>query len=60
MGALTPEPRTIVRVEGDHMDVGPDRWTLLARVADVSRSWLIEQGAIDPPRAEPARKRVAY
>jgi hypothetical protein len=58
MEALTPEPRTIVRIAGDHMGVGPDRWRLLARVVDVSRSWLIEQGAIDPPRAGPATERV--
>jgi len=46
---LTPEPRTVVRIEGDHMGLG-DKWKLLARVIDVSRSWLREQGAIDPPR----------
>jgi dienelactone hydrolase len=56
MEALTPEPRTIVRIEGDHMGRGAERWTLLARVVDVSRSWLVEQGAIDAPIAAPARR----
>jgi hypothetical protein len=55
MEALTPEPRTVVRVEGDHMGVGPDKWKLLARVVEVSRAWLLEQGAIDPAGPEPAR-----
>ncbi len=48
MEELTPAPRTIVRMEGDHMGVGPDRRKLLARVVGASRSWLEAQGAIDP------------
>jgi dienelactone hydrolase len=53
MEALTPAPRTIVHIEGDHMGIGRDRWKLLARVVDVSRSWLVQQGAIDPPQGVP-------
>jgi len=53
--ALTPEPRTVVLIEGDHMGVGTERWKLLARVVDVTRAWLLEQGAIDPPSPQPAR-----
>jgi dienelactone hydrolase len=49
MAELTPEPRTVLEIEGDHMGVGPDRWALLARVVDESRSWLVEEGAIEPP-----------
>lgn len=60
MEALVPEPRTIVRIAGDHMGRGPDKWKLLERVASVSRSWLLEQGAIDPPGAEAAGKRVGF
>lgn len=57
METLTPAPRTIVRIQGEHMGVGPDRRKLLARVAEVSRFWLLEQGAIDPPRVTPASER---
>ena len=57
LAALTPEPRTIVRIEGDHMGVGPDKWKLLGRVIDVTRAWLLEQGAIEPTQATPARPR---
>jgi dienelactone hydrolase len=55
MEALTPEPRTVVRIAGDHMGVGADRWKLLARVVDVTRAWLVEQGAIDPPSPQAVR-----
>lgn len=55
MAELTPEPRTVVRLEGDHMGVGANRRALLARVVEVSRSWLVEAGAIDLPPAATAR-----
>jgi dienelactone hydrolase len=48
MEELTPEPRTVIRMGGDHMGLGPDRWQLLERVVNVSREWLLDQGAIDP------------
>jgi dienelactone hydrolase len=51
LAQLTPEPRTVVLIQGDHMGVGPDRWKLLARVIEVTRSWLVEQGAIEPTGA---------
>ena len=54
LAALTPEPRTVLEVAGDHMGVGPEQWKLLRRVVDVSRAWLVEQGAIEPPRPAPA------
>jgi hypothetical protein len=47
LAELTPQPRKVVLIEGDHMGVGPDRWKILARVVDATRSWLIEQGAIE-------------
>ncbi|HEX9400471.1 MAG TPA: hypothetical protein VF912_10200 [Anaeromyxobacter sp.] len=56
---LTPEPRTVVRIEGDHMGLG-DKWKLLAHVIDVSRSWLLEQGAIDPARSGTVHGRVGW
>ena len=55
LAALAPEPRTVVRIEGDHMGVGPEKLKRLGRVVDVTRSWLLEQGAIDPPAPLPAR-----
>lgn len=55
MAELTPEPRTVVRMEGDHMGVGADRRKLLERVVQVSRAWLVETGAIDLPPAAPVR-----
>jgi hypothetical protein len=58
LSELTPEPRTVVHIPGDHMGVGPDKWRLLARVIDVSRSWLLEQGAIDPAPAQQAHGSV--
>ncbi len=55
LAALTPEPRTVILIEGDHMGVGPEKLDLLERVVELSRAWLLEQGAIDPPPAIPAR-----
>ncbi len=51
---LTPEPRTIIHIEGDHMGLGPEKRKLLARVVYVSRTWLVEQGAIDPAAVRPS------
>ena len=53
LAELTPEPRTVVVVEGDHLGVGADRSKLLRHVIEVSRAWLAEKGAIepDPPAA---------
>jgi hypothetical protein len=57
--ALTPEPRTVIVVEGDHMGVGAERWKLLEKVVGLSRSWLESEGAILPAgagsRSEPVR-----
>jgi dienelactone hydrolase len=45
---LTPEPRRIVVIEGDHMGVGTNKSKLLEKVVMTSRAWMIEQGAIAP------------
>lgn len=45
---LTPHPKTIVRLPGDHMGVGPDQRVLLATIIGTSRTWLIREGAINP------------
>lgn len=52
LAGLTPEPRTVVRIEGDHMGVGPEKAKLLARVVAETRAWLLGQGAIDVPHDE--------
>lgn len=57
LAELTPEPRTVIELAGDHMGVGPDRRKLLARVIDVSRAWLVDQGAIEPALASTAAGR---
>jgi hypothetical protein len=56
MRALTPEPRTVVLVEGGHMGVGARKRELLANVVAVSRRWLLEQGALAAARS-PVRPR---
>ena len=53
LSELTPEPRTVVVIEGDHMGLGPGKKKLLEKVVTISRAWMIEQGAIRPAR--PAR-----
>lgn len=56
--ALTPEPRTVVVVEGDHMGVGADRWKLLREVVAISRDWLAAEGAIVRAAGEPPPRRA--
>lgn len=48
---LTPAPRTDVRIGGDHMGVGAGKAEVLRRVVEASRSWLVAEGAIEPPGA---------
>lgn len=47
--ALTPEPKTIVILPGKHM--APKRTALMARIARISRDWLVEKGAANDPGA---------
>lgn len=49
MRRLAPEPCTAILFEGAHVGVGEDRRKLLERVVAASRSWLVAEGAIDPP-----------
>ena len=46
---LTPEPKTILRLPGDHMGIGPGQQALLDEIIRASRDWLRREGAIDPP-----------
>lgn len=50
--ALTPQPRTDVRIEGDHMGVGAGKVEVLRRVVDAARAWLVAEGAIEPPHGD--------
>jgi hypothetical protein len=59
MVELTPEPRTVVLLEGEHVGVGPDERKLLARVIEVTRTWLVEAGAIEPAPPGTAQHRAA-
>ncbi len=43
-----PEPKTVITFEGNHMGVGPDKMALLQRIIENSKTWLIENGAINP------------
>lgn len=43
---LTPEPKTIIRIAGDHIGTG-DRQTLLAEAMAATRRWLIAEGAVN-------------
>ena len=47
--ALTPEPRSVVEFDGDHMGVGEHQLTLLAQIIDTSAAWLIAEGAVTVP-----------
>lgn len=46
---LTPEPKTVVLLEGGHMGIGPGQQILLAKIIATSRAWLVAQGAINGP-----------
>jgi dienelactone hydrolase len=48
LAELTPEPRTVVVVEGDHVGLGPGKKKLLAKVVGISKEWMVEHGAIAP------------
>lgn len=47
MTALTPEPKWVVTMPGDH--INPRDQVVLARVVDISRAWLLERGAANDP-----------
>jgi hypothetical protein len=50
MRQLTPPPRTIILFEGEHIGVAAKKRKLLDPVVAASKSWLVDQGAIEPPR----------
>ena len=42
-----PEPKTVITIEGNHMGVGPEKMALLQKIIKTSKTWLIENGAIN-------------
>lgn len=48
MRDLTPEPKTIVLLDGQHVGVGKDQDALLGQILEVTEDWLMDQGAINP------------
>ncbi len=45
---LTPEPKEVIWLEGDHPGVGSRQKALLDEIVAVSRAWLVSQGAVNP------------
>lgn len=48
MRDLTPEPKTILLLDGQHMGVGKAQTDLLRRIVQVTEEWLVDQGAVNP------------
>jgi hypothetical protein len=46
--AAVPEPKTVITMAGKHMGVGPGKMALLQKIITTSKTWLIENGAINP------------
>lgn len=44
----TPEPKTVVLLDGAHMGTGPSQTALLAEILAVTERWLTEAGAVAP------------
>ncbi|MCG6538132.1 MAG: hypothetical protein L7F78_26320, partial [Syntrophales bacterium LBB04] len=42
-----PEPKTVITFEGIHMGVGPNKMALLQKIVKASKTWLIQNGAIN-------------
>ena len=45
--AAVPEPKTVISFEGTHMGVGPDKMALLQKIVAASKTWLMENGAVN-------------
>lgn len=42
-----PEPKTVITFAGTHMGVGPEKIALLQKIIDASKTWLMENGAVN-------------
>jgi pimeloyl-ACP methyl ester carboxylesterase len=49
MRALTPEPKSVVLLEGAHIGTGARQQALLADIVRLTGTWLVEQGAVNAP-----------
>ncbi len=56
----TPQPRTEVFFDGDHVGVGEHQRALLDAIVRASTAWLLEQGAVNPPPAWKATARHTF
>ena len=48
MQKITPQPKDIIFIEGQHMGVGENQKTLLSKIIEETRIWLKTNGAINP------------
>ena len=48
MRALTPEPKTVRLLEGEHMGVGQGQEALLREILALTEAWLVTEGAVNP------------
>ena len=48
MQDLTPEPKTVLLLDGQHMGTGKAQTALLKRIQQVTEEWLVDQGAVNP------------
>lgn len=49
MRELTPTSKTEILLDGEHMGIGDDKRALLDEIVGISRLWLIDHGAVNPP-----------
>ena len=47
MQELTPQPKKIILLDGEHMGVGKQQKELLITIIKKTRKWLIENNAIN-------------
>jgi len=59
MRRLTPHPRTILLFEGEHIGIAAAKRHLLESVVAASKSWLVDQGAIEPSEPSDASRSSA-
>ncbi len=43
-----PEPKTVITFAGNHMGVGPEKTALLQQIIYASKTWLSDNGAVNP------------
>ena len=47
MQELTPQPKKIILLDGEHMGVGQQQKELLNTIIEKTRKWLVENNAIN-------------